>query len=163
MNCNVCGVELPWTMGRPTCSECAPYKSKSVVRSAMATPQPPPTGQGADVTQAVIAELRQRDRVAAQFGIAIDESLTQTLIEELMARSAAGVKKYGTVLRANNGRDALLDGIQEAYDLCCYLMQAYLEQPHHEGLHLQFENAVNILRELRKLYGTPLTSATPIR
>lgn len=137
-----------------------PYLIGPPAGTKMSSPQPTPTGNGADVTQAVIAELIHRDRVASQFGIAIDESLTQTLIAELRERSAAGVKKYGTVLRTNNGRDALLDALQEAFDLVCYLKQAHLEHPNHEGLHLQFGHAVNLLWQLRKLY--PLTTPASV-
>ena len=39
-----------------------------------------------------------------------------------------GEKKYGTYLRANNGRDALMDAYQEAVDLCMYLRQAIYER-----------------------------------
>lgn len=34
-----------------------------------------------------------------------------------------GLKKYGTVLQPNNGRDALVDAYQEALDLVVYLRQ----------------------------------------
>jgi hypothetical protein len=66
------------------------------------TPQPSPTGNGAEVTEQVVADLR--------------------------ARSAMGERKYGTVLRVANGRDALMDAYQEALDLCQYLKQALMER-----------------------------------
>jgi hypothetical protein len=43
-------------------------------------------------------------------------------------RAAAGKLKYGTELRAYNGRDALMDAYQEAVDLCMYLRQAIYER-----------------------------------
>ena len=64
--------------------------------------QPPPTGDGQPITEQVIADLR--------------------------LRSAEGTVKYGTVLRANNGRDALVDAYQEALDLCQYLRQEITER-----------------------------------
>lgn len=64
--------------------------------------QPSPKGEGADITALVLADLQ--------------------------ARKAEGTKKYGTCLRANNGRDALLDAYQEALDLCLYLRQAIEER-----------------------------------
>jgi len=47
---------------------------------------------------------------------------------DLFARSKMGEKKYGTVLQAGNGRDALWDAYQEALDLVMYLRQAILER-----------------------------------
>jgi hypothetical protein len=44
------------------------------------------------------------------------------------ARAAAGREKYGTYLKAHNGRDALMDAYQEAVDLCMYLRQAMFER-----------------------------------
>ena len=64
--------------------------------------QPPPTGEGAPVTEMVIADLQ--------------------------ARSAEGTLKYGTPLRAFNGRDPLVDAYQEALDLVQYLRQAIEER-----------------------------------
>jgi hypothetical protein len=67
-----------------------------------APPEPPPTGNG----QPVITEL----------------------IRDLLDRDKMGTKKYGTTLRANNGRDALMDAYQESCDLCMYLKQAIMER-----------------------------------
>jgi hypothetical protein len=52
-----------------------------------------------------------------------------TLVQaDIEARAVLGVKKYGTRLRPNNGRHALVDAYQEALDLCMYLRQALAEQ-----------------------------------
>ena len=67
-----------------------------------ATPEPPPTGNG----QPVVIEL----------------------IRDLLDRDKMGTKKYGTTLRAGNGRDALNDALQEALDLVMYLKQAIMER-----------------------------------
>jgi hypothetical protein len=48
--------------------------------------------------------------------------------EDFELRAAAGLEKYGTELRAYNGRDALMDAYQEAVDLCMYLRQAMYER-----------------------------------
>lgn len=64
--------------------------------------QPTPKGQGVDITPLVIADLQ--------------------------ARSAQGAKKYGEPLRADNGRDALMDAYQEALDLVQYLRQLIEER-----------------------------------
>ena len=67
-----------------------------------ATPQPQPTGEGPRVLDLVLADLT--------------------------ARAEVGREKYGTYLRAGNGRDALMDAYQEALDLCMYLGQALMER-----------------------------------
>ena len=61
-----------------------------------------PTGQGRIVLPAVINDLRQR--------------------------AIGGWKKYGTPLKTDNGRDALVDAYQEALDLVMYLKQALMER-----------------------------------
>ena len=43
-------------------------------------------------------------------------------------RAETGKAKYGTYLRANNWRDALMDAYQEAVDLCMYLRQTMFER-----------------------------------
>ena len=64
-------------------------------------PQPKPSGDGQDVTSLVV--------------------------EDLLARSDAGEKKYGTRLKTFNGRNPLVDAYQEALDLAVYLRQAIAE------------------------------------
>src|SRR5688572_20130381 len=65
--------------------------------------QPAPTGNGTPILQLVLADLQQRQE--------------------------HGQKKYGTVLRAHNGRDALQDALEEAYDQVMYLRQLREEWP----------------------------------
>lgn len=50
------------------------------------------------------------------------------VIEDMRERDAAGRARYGVPLRANNGRDALVDAYQEALDLAVYLRQAIAER-----------------------------------
>jgi thymidylate synthase (FAD) len=59
--------------------------------------QPAPNGDGRDVTELVLQDLRER--------------------------SAAGTLKYGQPLRTHNGRNAMIDAYQEALDLTVYLRQ----------------------------------------
>lgn len=63
--------------------------------------QPKPTGKGAIVWSEVMSDLAERVKV--------------------------GKMKYGTELRAANGRDPLIDAYQEALDLTQYLKQAIME------------------------------------
>lgn len=46
------------------------------------------------------------------------------VLDDLCARAKFGAAKYGTYLRAGNGRDALMDAYQEALDMVMYLRQA---------------------------------------
>jgi|GEM_PF-1778987 len=50
------------------------------------------------------------------------------IIKDLYDRSDEGVRKYGTPLQADNGRDALLDAYQEGLDLVQYLKQVIMER-----------------------------------
>ena len=52
---------------------------------------------------------------------------------DLVERAVMGFKKYGTTLRTNNGRDALMDAYQEALDLCMYLRQTIAERDNKQS------------------------------
>lgn len=68
--------------------------------------------------------------------------ITPLVCEDLMRRSKMGEAKYGTVLRADNGRNPLVDAYQETLDHACYLRQAMEEE----------SEAQRIVRELRDLW-----------
>lgn len=67
-----------------------------------ATPEPTPTGNGSFVLFEVL--------------------------KDICARSDVGQKKYGTMLRTDNGRDALNDFMQEQYDGIMYFKQFSIER-----------------------------------
>lgn len=69
----------------------------SELHSGLYRPQPEPSGQGTPILPLVISDLTERQE--------------------------HGRKKYGTVLRAQNGRSSLRDAKEEAYDLAMYLRQ----------------------------------------
>ena len=76
-------------------------------------PEPPPTdGTGDPLWPQVIA----------RYGAAYPE-----VAEAARERHEFGVAKYGTALRAHNGRDWLVDALQEALDLIVYLEQGIAE------------------------------------
>lgn len=50
------------------------------------------------------------------------------VIADIETRKKVGLAKYGTLLQAHNGRDALVDAYQEALDLCQYLRQLIEER-----------------------------------
>jgi hypothetical protein len=55
-------------------------------------------------------------------------AIQDLVIADIQARKAVGLERYGTLLQAHNGRDALLDAYQEALDLAIYLRQALEER-----------------------------------
>lgn len=67
--------------------------------------------------------VRQQSAPTGDGTVIVDE-----LITDLQARKEFGTQKYGTPLRAHNGRNALLDAYQEALDLVIYLKQCLVEQ-----------------------------------
>jgi hypothetical protein len=76
-------------------------KQVGALAQRVATPEPAPAGRGAVVLEDLVAFLR--------------------------SRSEFGERKYGTVLRTFNGRDAYLDALQELLDLFVYVHQAQME------------------------------------
>ena len=55
-------------------------------------------------------------------------AIQDLVVVDIQARKAVGLKKYGTLLQAHNGRDALMDAYQEALDLVMYLRQVIEER-----------------------------------
>lgn len=58
----------------------------------------------------------------------VGSCIQDLVISDILARKAVGLDRYGTLLQAFNGRDALLDAYQEALDLCQYLRQEIEER-----------------------------------
>src|SRR5208282_5180128 len=75
-----------------------------------------PTGDGKDVA----------DYVVSLFG-SPSWNHAACLIPDIEARVASGEKKYGTRLKTDNGRDAVLDLYQEILDGVNYAAQNILE------------------------------------
>ncbi len=50
------------------------------------------------------------------------------VLADMEERRKHGIEKYGTPVQPFNGRDPLIDGYQEALDLCVYLRQAIEER-----------------------------------
>src|SRR5271168_875626 len=72
-----------------------------------------PTGNGPDVAVEVAKDLRT-------MGL-------EYIAEDTEARIRLGEQKYGTRLKAFNGRDAMLDLYQEVLDGCNYAKQLVIE------------------------------------
>jgi hypothetical protein len=85
--------------------------------------QATPTGNGAIVLDEV---LRKIDNWINNYNPARTAGLL-ALREDLCARAEVGLRKYGTKLRVNNGRRAVVDLYQELMDALMYSMQARME------------------------------------
>lgn len=55
-------------------------------------------------------------------------AIQDLVMQDMAARKAIGIKRYGTALQPHNGRDSLLDAYEEALDLCNYLRQLIYER-----------------------------------
>ncbi len=78
----------------------------------------------------------------------IDDASYARVIADIEARKEIGLKRYGTLLQAFNGRDALLDAYQEALDLCQYLRQCKAEGTYVD---ISYKNALTMTLHLRAL------------
>lgn len=56
------------------------------------------------------------------------EPIGKLVLKDMQDRIDMGFIKYGTVLKAHNGRDPLLDAYEEVIDLAMYLRQEIYER-----------------------------------
>jgi len=56
------------------------------------------------------------------------EFVQSAVIRDIESRLELGIRRYGTGLQPNNGRDMLLDAYEEALDLAIYLKGALIER-----------------------------------
>jgi hypothetical protein len=96
--------------------------------------EPPPLAQP---DSASIQDLVIHDCLAFGFGRVADD---------IQARKMLGLKKYGTLLQAHNGRDALMDAYQEGLDFANYLRQC---QEEGYVVALEYHGTLGILDSLR--------------
>lgn len=68
------------------------------------------------------------------------------LIADMLARHEQGIVKYGVPLRADNGRDHLIDAYQEALDLCVYLRAEMCNCNHADAL---YYSAIVLVADIR--------------
>jgi hypothetical protein len=57
-------------------------------------------------------------------------AMQDLVIADIEERKRIGIERYGQLLKAHTGRDALVDAYQEALDLCIYLRQVLYEREH---------------------------------
>lgn len=111
-------------------------------------PLPKPVG-GPSMQDLVIEDLRSGGGGTNLGGTNL-ELFNQLLINDIEARKAIGIRRYGQTLKAFDGRDNLLDAYHEAIDLVVYLRKDIYEQ---RGGPLSMKNymkALEILAWLRK-------------
>jgi len=130
MNCVTCGIQLPWSMGRPTCSACAPYTKEDlkVAPHKVVYPVVPSEEDFGAKYPGLAIELDKRAAVPQPPPLPGERRVLDFVVDDLHARAVEGKKKYGTYLYSGNGRDALMDAYQEALDLVMYLKQAIMER-----------------------------------
>lgn len=95
-----------------------------------AIPQPAPTGEGAVVLEFVqhkLAGMVELSKLPHAVKPIVDIEGVGFLQADLAARAEFGKAKYGTYLRTNNGRNALVDLYQEVQDAIMYSAQLRLE------------------------------------
>jgi hypothetical protein len=118
-------------------------------RAAIA--EPAPTGEGAVVMDFVeerinnLIELYSVNHYGQHRPIMKTDHL-RVLLADLQERKEAGTKKYGTPLRINNGRSALVDLYQEMTGAIMYCGQARMEGDTDAGAFLEL--LINIGHQL---------------
>jgi len=95
------------------------HKNNSAARHE---PAPVTTSDSVAVLDLVMNDIR-----AGKINLAAD--CLAGVLTDLENRSKEGVKKYGTQLRTNNGRDSLMDFYQEILDAIVYIRQFNAEYP----------------------------------
>lgn len=93
-------------------------------KSSAAKPEPSPVVARDSI---VVLDLVTEDIRAGKINIAAD--CLAGVLADLEDRDKEGVKKYGTRLCTNNGRDALIDFYQEILDAIVYIKQFNAEWP----------------------------------
>ena len=98
--------------------------------------QPKPTGNGRLVLSYAINQVQtdsqKKDKVIRHILLALTHLDPHrdiyTIAHDLSSRARQGEQKYGTMLRENNGRDAMSDLYQEILDAIMYRTQMLMEE-----------------------------------
>jgi hypothetical protein len=92
------------------------------------TGQTPPWQVASIIVKALRGRATSHEHQAQPVKHRHTKAIQDLVIEDIEARKKVGLERYGTLLHAHNGRDALMDAYQEALDLCQYLRQAIEER-----------------------------------
>lgn len=82
------------------------------------------------------AAIEMNDRIKQMLSMPVQPSpatngnaaIADLVAQDIERRKNFGMTKYGAVLQANNGRDALQDAYEEVLDLACYMRQMIEER-----------------------------------
>lgn len=102
----------------------------------MNAPQPPPANT---------------DGLACWTALIAEGGFDSWFLELVQERDRMGRAKYGVPLVAWNGRDAVVDAMQEALDLVVYLQQALMRCPEPDGREWKPYNVHDRLRQMRNV------------
>ena len=102
--------------------------------------EPPP------VAPPIEMRSMQQEMLEDLLAFAPDQVMSQ-VASDLALRMDYGLKKYGTLLHAHNGRNAVMDAYQEGLDLAVYLKQCIVEGKLVSG---EYYEVLGILRSLRQ-------------
>lgn len=100
------------------------------------TKQPPPQPSTGDCWLAVISDAS-----------------SPKLIADMRERRDMGIRKHGTPLQPNNGRDAVVDCYQEVLDSIVYCKQAVIEG--RDGMLSVYRSLLAVAGELREIMEIP--------
>lgn len=78
----------------------------------------------------------------------VDDTIRNQMIDIFRARKEYGLKKYGTVLQADNGRDFLRDAVDEMVDFLAYVRTGLEENPGDRNLLDSYCAAIRALKHL---------------
>jgi hypothetical protein len=88
--------------------------------------QPAPIANDAEPTwDAVIRYARNQRDARAEGGTLVKDY--NELIGRMIRRNALGIERYGVPLQPDNGRDSILDALEELLDGSAYLHNAAIE------------------------------------
>lgn len=75
------------------------------------------------------------------------------VVQLFLKRKQLGLERYGVALQAHNGRDALLDALEEAIDKAVYLKQVLVEGSEHQhGLYKMYHRELKDIELLLSIY-----------
>ena len=101
---------------------------------APAVDYPPPVPGSHRPPRSLVAPTPWEEKAADRGGQPVpvhipgEPSTHDLLVTEIEKRKALGLSRYGTILQAGNGRDALQDMLDELIDACVYLIQLKRER-----------------------------------
>lgn len=114
-----------------------------------ATKQPPPLKSDGPACWDLV--INEAESIARVLRTPRRQAAVALAIEDMAERHAYGQREYGMALRANNGRDALVEWYQETLDAAVYARQAIEENPQVSELSYAFNRQLDLVFFIRGL------------